>query len=462
MKMFSINTNRENLFKIIALLIIIVILIYDFHLQNQIDLDEKIINQKSTAPPISSENTVKTDGYKLFDRIEEEIETNFSYITLTKIKIYNVIDESQMLIGVCPNKQMDSIYLANRRSNSVSIFDSLSNNIREVFTIPIENDFLIKPNKNVVPQTYILDLNCNGQNLFISVAQAYSSSDYCDHVNLYKYDLKTKKLQLIFQSTPCIHWLTGGPRNWSDASGRIASSEDKVWIAAGPIFTNMFDNTYPNSGMPDLQNTLYNEFENSTNLFGAISEISLKNLTAQKIAKGFRAPQGLFYDTKTKNLWETEHGPRGGDELNLIEVGKDYGWPFVSYGRAYRTENMLPSSPGNFATKYGSHENFEKPKYVWTPSIGISQLVFLKSQNKFSKFWENDIIASTLKTKSIVRIKTENTRIIYTENITLGHRIRDIELFEDQILASTDDGWLLFIKPLENRLVELPFPPVVM
>jgi hypothetical protein len=443
--MFKFNTKKKNLFKLIALLIIIVILIYDFHLQNQIELDKKIKNEQSTAP-IPSENVVKTDGNNLFDRIEEEIETNFSYINLTKIKIYNVIDESQMVIGVCPNKQIDSIYLAKRRSNSVSIFDSLSNKISEILTIPIENDFLINPNKNVEPQTYILDLNCNGQNLFISVVQSYFSSAYCDHINLYKYDLKTKKLELIFQSTPCIHWLEP---NWNDVSGRIASSEDKVWISGGPIFTNMFENTYPNPGMPDLQNTSYNEFENSTNLFGAISEISLKNLVSQKIAKGFRAPQGLFYDLKAKNLWESEHGPRGGDELNLIEVGKDYGWPFVSYGRAYKSENMLPSYPGNLATKYGSHENFEKPKYVWTPSIGASQLVVLNDQSKFNEYWENDIILSTLKTKSIVRIKTENKRI------------RDIELFENQLIASTDDGWLLFIKPLENKIPELPFPPVV-
>jgi hypothetical protein len=452
--MFTFKMKRETLFKIIALLIIILILIYDFHLQNQFELDKKINSERLTAP-ISSENVVKTDGNNLFDRIEEEIETNFSFINLTKIKILNVIAESQMVIGVCPNRQIDNIYLAKRRSNSVSIFDSLTNRIGEILTIPIENEFLMNPNKNVEPNTFILDLSCNGKNLFISVAQSYKSSAYCDHINLYKYDLKTKELELIFQSTPCISWLTPV---WSDVSGRITSSEDKVWIAGGPIFTNMYENTYPNSGMPDLQNTSYNEFENSTNLFGAISEISLKNLTSQKIAKGFRAPQGLFYDTKTKTLWESEHGPRGGDELNLIEVGKDYGWPFVSYGRAYNSETMLPSHPGNLGTKYGTHENFEKPRYVWTPSIGASQLVVLNDQSKFNKYWENDIILSTLKSKSIVRIKTENKRIIYAENIILGHRIRDIELFENQLLASTDDGWLLFIKPLENKIPELLFP----
>lgn len=155
---------------------------------------------------------------------------------------------------------------------------------------------------------------------------------------------------------------------------------------------------------------------------------------------GHRNPQGLFYDFPTKKLWSIEHGPRGGDEINLIKEGANYGWPVTSHGKEY----WGPISVGDSETK----EGIEAPKKVYIPSIAPGSLVVYQG-DKFPEL-KGKLLAGALKLTHINVITvseqgnaTDEQRIL--EN--LGERIRDIETSPDgDIFFSTDNGNLYRLK----------------
>tara|TARA_B100000780_G_C21068353_1_gene429731 strand:- start:728 stop:1339 length:612 start_codon:yes stop_codon:yes gene_type:complete len=190
----------------------------------------------------------------------------------------------------------------------------------------------------------------------------------------------------------------------------------------------------------------YEELITSTNIFGSVVEIDKKTYISKKISFGHRFPSGLFYDSSRDILWETEHGPRGGDELNMIENSHNYGWPNASYGLSYNKKN-------NSSFTKDSHNGFRKPLFSWTPSIGVSQIGSIKGYGKFYDIWNNnDLIISSLKNKSIYRNRIEEGKIIYSEKIYIGNRIRSLVVSPDVIFASTDDGSIIVIEPSEIPL----------
>jgi glucose/arabinose dehydrogenase len=160
--------------------------------------------------------------------------------------------------------------------------------------------------------------------------------------------------------------------------------------------------------------------------------------SVQQISSGHRNPQGIVLSGKS--LYISEHGPRGGDELNLIKEGKDYGWPFVTYGQAYGGGDYVkPRNPG-------THEGFEKPLHYWVPSVAPTELSQLpKSQN-----WEGlkgNLVMGTLAEESLFFIELVKPRVVgKVQKYFIGERIRDLEINpEGEIVASTDSGLLLFI-----------------
>ncbi len=151
---------------------------------------------------------------------------------------------------------------------------------------------------------------------------------------------------------------------------------------------------------------------------------------------GHRNPQGLFVDRKGR-IWETEHGPQGGDELNLLARGRNYGWPFMTYGTEYgRTDWPL--------ARANDGRIFEYPVHAFTPSIAISNLIEVWPP-LFAE-WEGDLLVASLKAKSLFRIRLQGDRVAYVEPIGVGLRIRDIEQAKDgRIVLWTDDGQLVVL-----------------
>ncbi len=153
---------------------------------------------------------------------------------------------------------------------------------------------------------------------------------------------------------------------------------------------------------------------------------------------GHRNPQGLFYDTNSRTLWSNEHGPRGGDEINLIRPGANYGWPIVSYGKEY----WGPISVGEGTEKDG----IDNPAKVFIPSIAPSSLIRYKGM-LFSN-WNGDFLSTALALRHLNRIKIEKdgetTETRYLQH--LNERLRSIaQDSEGALYIGTDSGKLLKI-----------------
>src|SRR5688572_977936 len=137
-------------------------------------------------------------------------------------------------------------------------------------------------------------------------------------------------------------------------------------------------------------------------------------------AYGMRSPEGLAYDPKTGRLWQHDHGPRGGDELNIVEKGKDYGWPAVARGIDY------PGAAIGVLRK----EGMEEPIYFWDPVIGPSGLAFYTG-NLFPQ-WKNSMLVGGLRGEMLVRLEIANDKVIAEEPlITDQGRIRDVRVGPD-------------------------------
>ena len=132
---------------------------------------------------------------------------------------------------------------------------------------------------------------------------------------------------------------------------------------------------------------------------------------------GHRNPQGLAVHPETGAVWLTEHGPQGGDEVNVSEPGKNYGWPVIGYGVNYRSGSAIHAA---------THaEGMEQPLHVWVPSIGTSGLMFYTG-DKFPE-WQGSLFAGGLAGERIDRLSVEGNRVVASETLLRGvGRVRDI------------------------------------
>jgi len=165
------------------------------------------------------------------------------------------------------------------------------------------------------------------------------------------------------------------------------------------------------------------------------------NLTpAETWASGVRTPYGMAF-SPTGELWEVEHGPRGGDELNLIEKGKNYGWPLVSYGNNY---NGVP------IPKPDTRPDLTKPAIYWVPVIAPGNLMFYTGTQTFPQ-WNGNGFISGLPSKSLHRIIFDgHGGPKPAERWDVGHRIRDVEEGPDGSLWMLEDanpGALIHVTP---------------
>ena len=160
----------------------------------------------------------------------------------------------------------------------------------------------------------------------------------------------------------------------------------------------------------------------------------------EKISSGHRNQQGIVLIGT--DLYTSEHGPRGGDELNLIKKGIDYGWPTVTYGDRYSFfDYVKPNRPG-------THEGFEKPLYYWVPSVAPTELIQLPPVLNWGN-WSEQLVMGTLANQSLIFIQLlDKQRVGAVVSVDVGQRIRDLEVTSTgSILATTDSGQLLLITP---------------
>ena len=162
------------------------------------------------------------------------------------------------------------------------------------------------------------------------------------------------------------------------------------------------------------------------------------------LSRGHRNQQGLAIIRD--KIFITEHGPKGGDEINIIERNKHYGWPFYSHGVEY-DDTLRYRNP--------HAKTYQKPSFYFTPSIAISQIIFYQGDE--FPYWKNKFLVTSLKYKSLflMEFDFEKNKFISSERIEIGNRIRDIELSSNgEIIIITDDQKIINLSRPENDFLK--------
>lgn len=220
--------------------------------------------------------------------------------------------------------------------------------------------------------------------------------------------------------------------------GRMAFSADGTYLFVGfgdhghqPMQSQQLDNhtgtlirIYPDGSVP-----ADNPFVSTE---GALPEIW---------SYGHRNIQGLAIQPETNRLWAAEHGPQGGDEINIPEAGKNYGWPIITYGEEY--------GGGEVPTAVGfKKEGMELPVWHWTPSIAVSGIAFYDGDA--FPHWHGNLFATALRDQLVSRLEVVSDRIIHEERMSFPYRIREVRQGPSgyiYLLTDEQDGKILRLRP---------------
>ena len=233
----------------------------------------------------------------------------------------------------------------------------------------------------------------------------------------------------LFTSTP----LPGTSYAANGAGGRMAlADKDNLILTVGDY--NLDGVLNPGKG---AQDTSVDQ--------GKIFRINLSTGKKERLTHGHRNPQGLVV-LASGEILATEHGPKGGDELNRIIAGKNYGWPDVTYGTDYGSYDWPLSKT------QGRQAGFTEPVFAWVPSIGSSELIEVRT---FNDRGAGDLLVASLKAGTLFRLRYSGGVVRYSEPIWIGPRIRDvIELSDHRIALWTDQKQLILISVDEKTRSE--------
>ena len=238
-------------------------------------------------------------------------------------------------------------------------------------------------------------------------------------------EVRENDWEVILSTEPCLSGLiytvhTGGKM--------ILTSDSTVLVSVGDFHRNGISTpeNYPQDNLAH---------------YGKILEVNIRSKEVFVYSKGHRNPQGLFLD-KTGIVWSTEHGPRGGDELNIIQQNGNYGWPVNTYGILYSGKSWPFSDPEIESIL---------PVYSWVPSIGVSDV--LKVESPRLEAWYGNLLAASMVDKSIYRLRVNNEKVIYSERVNMGYRVREIlepEEGQPSLIVWTDEQVLIMMDPVGN------------
>jgi len=267
----------------------------------------------------------------------------------------------------------------------------------------------------------------------------WNSSENCSVLRVSQVDVTPAELegnganpdwQTIFETEPCLPFKDravkfGGLQN----GGKMALLDADTLILT--VGDHEFDGYYAEKSLP----------QSLDNTYGKTIRISLSTGEHDIFSLGHRNPQGLHIDAGGQ-IWSTEHGPKGGDELNLLHENGNYGWPLVSHGTAYDKTSWPPSEDKR------RHEGFLQPTFAWVPSIGTSNLT--RAAGPEFSLWKDDLLVASLTDRSLWRLRLVDGRVVYAERMRIGCRIRDI--------LQSPDGRLILWCDNANRLIFLSEP----
>ena len=270
---------------------------------------------------------------------------------------------------------------------------------------------IINSNINDYQITNVLDSQTIQDDIFISIIRADDKNNNCNYVEILKAKINDifYNFKSITKSNSCYPDIVGA------MGGRIVEyiNNDKNGI----LLT---------TGATEDSAILA---QDNNSIAGKILYLEKGSKKLQIFSKGHRNPQGLI--VTNGKIISTEHGPYGGDEINFIKEGKNYGWPLISFGDDYAIKKNVNL---NFKYLKKSSPNYEDPIFSYVPSTGISELIELP--NSFAKKWQDNFLISSLNGRSLYRVEFNNefNKIFYSEKIYIGERIRDMKYYKKKSL----------------------------
>ncbi len=243
--------------------------------------------------------------------------------------------------------------------------------------------------------------------------------------------VKQKDWEVVHRAKPCL----GLKRENIALEGHIAGGRMVFDDSKAEVIFSVGD--YRNDGVY-APRKLAQEDDSD---YGKIFRLALESGDVRRIAKGTRNPQGLVL-TKKHELWATEHGPMGGDELNLIKDDANYGWPLATLGNRY---SGMPWPGVENSGRDHLIPGLEPAIYAWVPSVGISGIAEV---HNFASAWDGDLLAASLKGHSLYRLRIVDRRVQTAEQIPIGQRVREVLQLDDGSIALwTDSFEVIFLRP---------------
>jgi glucose/arabinose dehydrogenase len=148
---------------------------------------------------------------------------------------------------------------------------------------------------------------------------------------------------------------------------------------------------------------------------------------AETWAYGFKDPEGLAINPASGELWILDHGPQGGDEIDIVKPGRDYGWPNVSYGKQYDARQADGRKNVHVGTGLTSMEGVEEPRYFWLPSIAPSGMMFYTGD--LFPAWKGNLFVGAMAARHLVRLVLDGDKVVAEEKLLTGRdwRIREVK-----------------------------------
>ena len=303
-------------------------------------------------------------------------------------------------------------------------FTQIKNNINEYISLKQflkNNSFSLK------------DLLISNGNIFVSYSEEIDEDCWNTSIIMGKISYKQINFKKLFSPGECVHTFKNKDREFHPhpAGGRMVSFDnDHIILTTGPYRSRFLA-----------------QDKNSIN--GKLIKINFTNSNYEIISMGHRNPQGLYYDFENNFLLETEHGPQGGDEINLIEINNttkdeipNYGWAKVSAGEHYG--GKIPRNDIKYKKYplYKSHSKygFVEPLKSFVPSIGISEI---------TKLDKNKYVVSSLKDKSLYFFELKDKKILSMERVEVLERVRDLRYKDKKLYLFLEDTPSIGIMYLE-------------
>ena len=301
-------------------------------------------------------------------------------------------------------------YVDANNINDKNYFKQIENNI---------DDFLGLKQHQKTHTLSLKDLFINDNKIYVSYTDEIKKDCWNTSIIQGNINYKSIKFEKLFSSKECVDSLTVPEFEFHQSGGRIVQFDiNNILLTIG-----------------DYRDRQKSQDKNSVN--GKTVKININSGNHEIISMGHRSQQGMYFDNEDGFIIQTEHGPKGGDEINMIEVKKiknekilNYGWPISSYGEHYSGEKG-----GEKYRKFPLHKSHSKygfiePLKYFIPSIGISEVVKIKN---------NQFVLGSMRDGSLYFFKINNKKVSNLKRVGVGERVRDINIKHNKLFIFLED-----------------------